>query len=63
MHSKDIGIQEFRPTGRRFGGLFSKAAWERITKRAPGLIAALCSGDDEPSGENEEAVATIERGG
>ena len=32
MHSKDIGIQEFRPTGRRFGGLFSKAAWERYAQ-------------------------------
>jgi hypothetical protein len=62
LHSKDIGIDEFHPTGRRFGGLFSKAAWERYAKRAPSLIAALCT-DDEPLGDSDEAVAAIERGG
>lgn len=63
QHSKDIGIDEFRPTGRRFGGLFSKALWERYAKRAPSLIAVLCNGDDDPAGETEEVLATIERGG
>ena len=63
LHSKDIGIKEFRPTGRRFGGLFSKAAWERYAKTAPSLIAALCRDDDEPLGDPQEAVASIERRG
>ena len=35
LHSKDIGIREFRPTGRHFGGLFSKATWERFAKTCP----------------------------
>lgn len=63
QHSKDIGIKEFRPTGRRFGGLFSKASWERYAKRAPSLIAVLCSGDDDSIGDAEEAVAAIEQRG
>jgi hypothetical protein len=63
QHSKDIGIKEFRPTGRRFGGLFSKATWERFAKTAPGMIAALCTDDEEPLGDAEAALATIERGG
>jgi hypothetical protein len=63
LHSKDIGLDEYRPTGRRFGGLFSKAAWERFAKTAPGIIASLCTEDDEPLGDAEEAVAAIERGG
>jgi hypothetical protein len=63
LHSKDIGIKEFRLTGRRFGGLFSKEAWERYAKTAPGLIATLCRDDDEPLGDSREAVASIEQGG
>jgi hypothetical protein len=62
MHSKDIGIREFRPTGRDFGGLFCKATWERFAKTAPGIIAALCT-DDEPLGAAEEALTAIEQGG
>jgi hypothetical protein len=62
QHSKDIGIDEFRPTGRHFGGLFSKATWERFEKTATRMIAAL-RWDDEPLGEAEEALAAIERGG
>jgi hypothetical protein len=61
-HSKDIGNRGFRPTGRHFGGLFSKATWERFAKTAPGMIAVLCKDDDEPFGEADEALATIERG-
>jgi hypothetical protein len=63
LHSKDIGIKEFRPTGRDFGGLFSKASWERFAKTAPGIIAALCTDDDEPRGAAEEVLAAIEQGG
>src|SRR5262245_46958831 len=63
QHSKDLRNKEFRPTGRRFGGVFSKATWERYVKRAPSLIAALCSEDEDPIGETREAVASIEQGG
>ncbi len=36
LHSKDITNRDYRPTGRRFGGFFSKAAWERFAKTASG---------------------------
>jgi hypothetical protein len=63
QHSKDIGIKELRPTGRRFGGLFSKATWERFATTAPRMIAVLCRDGDEPLGDAEEALAAVERGG
>jgi hypothetical protein len=63
LHSRDPGIKEYRPTGRHFAGFFSKAAWERIAKSAPGIIAALCTGDDEPLGNAQEAVAATAQGG
>jgi hypothetical protein len=63
QHAEDIGVKGFRPTGRRFGGLYSKATWERIMRHAPGIIAALCIEDDEPSADIEQAFATIEQGG
>jgi hypothetical protein len=63
LHSRDPGIKEFRPTGRHFAGFFSKAAWERIAKSAPGIITALCTGDDEPLVDLQEAVAATAQGG
>jgi hypothetical protein len=62
-HSKDIGNRGFRPTGRHFGGLFSKATWERFVKTAPGMIAVLCRDDEVSLGDAEEAFAAIEQGG
>jgi hypothetical protein len=63
LHSRDPGIEEYRPTGRDFAGFFSKAAWERIAKSAPGIIRALCTGDDEPLRDAQEAVAATAQGG
>jgi hypothetical protein len=62
-HAKDMDSLGFRPKGRRFGGLFSKAAWERFAKTAPGLIAALCRDDDEPRADARVAVSSVEQGG
>jgi hypothetical protein len=62
LHSKDIGLKEYRPTGRNFGGVLPKATWEPMAKTAPGLIKALCTGDDDPIGDTQEPVAAIERG-
>ncbi len=59
LHSKDIRHKEYRPTGRHFGGLFPKAAWERFAKAAPPHLAALAMGDDEPVGTTEEVVSAI----
>jgi hypothetical protein len=62
-HTEDIGSRGFSPTGRRFGGVFSKATWERFAKTAPGKIAVLCKDDDVPLGDAEETLAAIEQGG
>jgi hypothetical protein len=56
---KDIGPLGLRPTGRRFGGLFPKAAWERFAKRAPSALAILAIGDDEPAEPAEEVVTAM----
>ena len=60
---RDIDPGQFRPTGRHFGGLFSKPSWDRFAKQAPAAIATLCIEVDEPPGATEAAVAMIKRGG
>jgi hypothetical protein len=59
-NSKDIGRLGYCPTGRDFGGLFSKAAWERFAKRAPSALAILAIGDDEPADAIREVVTAIQ---
>jgi hypothetical protein len=53
---KDIGPRGYRETGRRFGGLFPKALWERFAKTAPSVLAILAKGDEEPAEAAEEVV-------
>lgn len=60
QHSKDFSTREFRPTGRRFGGLFPKARWERFVKEVPAAVAFLRIGDEEPVGDKEEALTAIQ---
>ncbi len=57
------GFSQFKPTGRHFGGIFSKPTWERFAQHAPAALASLCVEADEPQGATEEAVAAIKRGG
>jgi hypothetical protein len=59
LHSHDLDREDYRPTGRRFGGLFPKAAWERFAKAAPPHLARLAMGDDEPVEAPEEVVTAI----
>lgn len=59
LHSKDIGQRAFRPIGRDFGGLFSKAAWERFAKEVPAGVALLQIGDTEPLGTANEVVTAV----
>jgi hypothetical protein len=59
LHSKAIRHEEYRPTGRDFGGLFPKSAWERFAKAAPTGIALLAIGDDQPVGAMEDVVNAI----
>ena len=56
---RDIGPLGLRPTGRDFGGLFPKAAWERFAKEAPAALAILAIGDEEPAQTAEEVVTAI----
>ncbi len=58
----DIVDSDFLPTGRRFGGIFSKPSWERFAQHAPAAIATLSVEADEPPGATEEAVAMIKQG-
>jgi hypothetical protein len=60
LNGNDINPTEYRPTGRDFGGLFSKSSWERFAKEVPAAIAFLELGDDEPVGPTEEVVTAIE---
>jgi hypothetical protein len=62
-NQRDIDPAEFRPTGRHFGGIFSKPTWERFAKIAPAGLAILEIEGDEPPGATEDAVAMIKRGG
>jgi hypothetical protein len=59
LHSKDIRHDGLRPTGRDFGGLFPKSAWERFAKAAPAGIALLAIGDDQPVGAMEEVIDAL----
>jgi hypothetical protein len=58
---RDIDTDQFRPTGRHYGGLFSKPTWERFAREAPPALAILEIPDEEPY-EPSEAVAAHERG-
>ncbi len=58
---RDIDPDQFRSTGRHYGGLFSKPSWERFAREAPAALAILEIPDDEPY-EPSEAVASHERG-
>jgi hypothetical protein len=60
---RHIDPAEFRPTGRHFGGIFSKPTWERFAKLAPSGLAILDIGSDEPPTATEEAVGMVRQGG
>jgi hypothetical protein len=62
-NKRDIDPAQFRPAGRRFGGLFSKPSWERFAKQAPAALATLDVSVDEPPGATEAAVAAIKQRG
>jgi hypothetical protein len=59
MHSKEITNRDYRPTGRRFGGFFSKAAWERFAKEIPAGVAFLRIGEKDPIEATEEVITAV----
>jgi hypothetical protein len=56
---RDLASLGLRPTGRRFGGLFPKAVWERFAQTAPSALAILAIGDDQPAEAAEEVVTAM----
>jgi hypothetical protein len=60
INPKDIGPRGYRPTGRDFGGLFPKPAWERFAKEVPTAVAFLAIGDDEPVETEEDVVPAVQ---
>jgi hypothetical protein len=62
-NQRDIDPSQFRPTGRHFGGIFSKPTWERFARLAAREGAIRDSDGDEPPGATEAAIAMIKRGG
>jgi hypothetical protein len=62
-YRKDIDPEEFRPTGRNFGGIFCKPSWERFAKTLLASMPFLEIGDDEPLGATEAAISMIKREG
>jgi hypothetical protein len=57
----DIDLREFRPTGKHFGGTYSKSAWARFMKNLPGSLEFQDFPEDEPPGATDEAIDLILR--
>jgi hypothetical protein len=47
---KDIDPAQFQPTGKNFGGVYSRITWERFLKILPGALAIQAIPDDDPPG-------------
>ncbi len=62
-NERDIDPAQFRPTGRRYGGIFSKPTWERFAKHVPPALANLDISIDEPPGATEGAIAALKQRG
>jgi hypothetical protein len=51
-YAHEVGRTGFRPTGRYFGGIFSKGTWERFVRELPTVLTL-------PPGEDEELPAPL----
>lgn len=60
-YEKEVDPGEYRPTGRQFGGVFSKPTWQRFLKQVPATLAFLKIPDTERPGATEEAVAAVKQ--
>lgn len=58
-YTRDIDPEQFIPTGRSFGGFFSRKAWERFQSNLPTLLAHYTVPDDDPPGAHDEAMRLI----
>jgi hypothetical protein len=60
-YARDIDTAEFQPTGKHFGGIYSRSTWSRFMKNLPGALAVQNVPDTETPGATDEAVAAIKR--
>ena len=55
-NEKDIDPSGFQPTGKHFGGMYSKLAWARFMKNLPSWLASQDFPDSEPPGATNKAI-------
>ncbi len=60
-YSEDIDTAEFQPTGKHFGGVYSRPSWTRFVKNLPAVLAVVDVPDRERPGATDEAVAAIKQ--
>ena len=60
--SRDIDPTEFKPTGKSFGGVFSKPAWEKFWKVLSTKESSDSNAEIDDPGSYEEAMRSL-RGG
>ena len=57
-HSLSI---EYQPTGKHFGGVYSRSTWARFVEHLPAALDVVNVPDREPPGATDEAVAAIKQ--
>ncbi len=57
--SRDIDPTEFEPTGKSFGGVFSKTAWERFWRVLSTKESSDPNAEIDPPGPYEEAMRSL----
>src|ERR1017187_7447002 len=60
-NKKDIDPSKFQPTGKHFGGMYSKLPWAQFMKNLPGSLEFQDFPDTEPPGATDEAIDLILR--
>jgi hypothetical protein len=60
---RGIDPAQFQEAGKRFGGVFSKSAWERFSKGLEASKSFFEIPDDEPPGATEAAISALKREG
>jgi hypothetical protein len=61
-YSRDMNPDDFKSTGKTFGGFFSKRSWERFKSKLPGFLAVAEIPDEDPPGAYDEAMRMIREG-
>jgi len=60
-YKADIDSAEFKPTGKHFGGVYSRSSWARFVNNLPAALAVVGVPDRERPGATDEAVAAIKQ--